>query len=439
MNFRDSNLSAGLLVPLLLLSCAGEAPPAERRPDVLFLTVDTLRADHLGFHGYPGPTSPQLDKFARESVVFENAIAQSSWTLASLASLMTSHWVGELGIRDFRSHLPTSATTLAEVLSDNGYETGAVGSHLVFLDKYGLRQGIADFDDELVLRDFGRSHRAISSKQISDKGLAWMAERRDSAKPWFLWLHYFDPHVPYQEHPSVGDKFGTSPIGRYDGEIAFTDAQMGRVLRRAKASERPLVVVFTADHGEEFNDHGKNSHGHTLYQELIHVPLFIRGPGLAPASIPDLVRLVDVMPTLFELLRIPLDQRPTELVGQSLLPLTRGDTLEPQPSLSELRFHADTHVDALIRGRWKLIVPRTEAPVELYDLEDNRKESKNLAERRPKLVESLREQMDLMTSEAWTRGESSATELELDPDEIDALQGLGYMGDDEDAADDERP
>jgi len=429
MTLRTRHFGLVLFALPLLPGCASEEPVVVRAPDLLFITVDTLRADHLGFHGYPLPTSPRLDRFASESVVFENADAQSSWTLASLASLMTSRWVGELGIRDFRSHLPNSVTTFAEILKETGYETAAVGSHLVFLAKYGLRQGISDFDDELVLRDFGRSHRAISSKQVSDKGIAWMAARTESERPWFLWLHYFDPHIPYQEHSSFSKAFGTSQMGRYDGEIAFTDAQIGRVLKRSRDSNRPLITVFTADHGEEFSDHGQKSHGHTLYQELIHVPLVIQAPGLVPARIAERVRLVDVMPTLFELLELRSDLLPESTVGQSLLPLLRGEEFEPRPSLSELRFNKKTDVDAITRGRWKLIVPRTTDIPELYDLSGNGQELKNMAERRPELVQSLREELDALTSEAWTRGTGESDVLDLEPEDIEALQDLGYMGD----------
>ena len=428
MTPRIRPFGVALLALPLFLGCAGEVAGGAGKPDLLFITVDTLRADHLGFHGYPMPTSPRLDRFASESVVFENADAQSSWTLASLASLMTSQWVGELGIRDFRSHLPNSVITLAEVLKETGYETAAVGSHLVFLAKYGLRQGISDFDDELVLRDFGRSHRAISSKQVSDKGIAWMAARSGSEQPWFLWLHYFDPHVPYQVHSSVSRAFDSSQMGRYDGEIAFTDVQIGRVLKRAKDSSRPLITIFTADHGEEFSDHGQKSHGHTLYQELIHVPLVIQAPGLAPTRITERVRLVDVMPTLFELLDLESGLLPENTVGQSLLPLLRGEAFTPQPSVSELRFNKKTDVDAIIRGRWKLIIPRTTDIPELYDLSGNGQELKNMADRRPELVQSLRDELDTLTREAWKGSASGSDVLELELEDIEALQDLGYMG-----------
>ncbi|MFT7665301.1 MAG: choline-sulfatase, partial [Planctomycetota bacterium] len=339
--------------------------------NLLFVTVDTLRADHLSLYGYSRATSPNLDRFGEQSVVFENATAQTSWTLGSLASLMSSQWVGQLNVRDFRSRVSESVVTLAEVLRGVGYETAAVGTHLVFLEKYGLRQGIDQFDDDLVLSDYRDSHRAITSKQVTEKALTWLGERRSSeqVQPWFLWLHYFDPHIPYLKHPGLVSPFGTGVRDRYDGEIVFTDAQVGRVLDFVGESTTPTVVVFTADHGEEFNDHGGKEHGHTLYQELLHVPLLIRAPGLSPRRVPGRVGLVDVMPTVLALLEISDSNQPAGLVGRSLLPEMNGEIVDPAPNLSELRLRDHTNVDALISGRWKLIVPRNTEVPELYELD----------------------------------------------------------------------
>ena len=421
----------------MLVGCGEQAtlPDAVDGTNLLFVTVDTLRADHMGLYGYGRPTSPNLDRFGEQSVVFENATAQTSWTLGSLASLMSSQWVGQLNVRDFRSKISDSVVTLAEILQDVGYETAAVGTHLVFLEKYGLRQGIDQFDDDLVLADYRDSHRAITSQQVTEKALAWLGKRRGAdqsksqSKPWFLWLHYFDPHIPYLKHPGSVSPFGTGVRDRYDGEIVFTDAAIGRVLEYIEDDPTPTVVVFTADHGEEFNDHGGKEHGHTLYQELLHVPLIIRAPDLKPTRVSARVSLVDVMPTVLALLDIPDGARPTNLVGRDLMPEINGEILDPAPALSELRLREHTDVDALIRGRWKLIVPRNTGIPELYELDSNPTETRNMATRRPEIVASMRAKLDLLTKGAWETEDHAAESIELDAGEVEALKNLGYLGD----------
>ncbi len=411
-------------------SCAVEQE--DERRSVLFVTVDTLRADHLGLYGYERETSPALDRFADGATVFDHAVAQTSWTLGSLASLLTSRWVSSLGIRNFRSALDEEATTLAEVLRDAGYETAGIGTHVVFQEKYGLLQGIDAFDGDLVHGTYADSHRAITSKKVTDKALAWLGERRGGGRPWFLWLHYFDPHIPYARHPGITERFGDDGIDRYDGEIAFTDRHLGRVLEALEQrDERPIVVV-TADHGEEFQDHGDYEHGHTLYRELVRVPLIVSAPHL-PGSrgrrVPDLVRLVDVAPTVLELAGVPADRFSAATPGRSFLPLLSGRPDDaPRPALSELRLRTDTSMDSLVSGRFKLVVRHADAVEELFDIESDPFEQNDIAEWRPGRVAGLRKLLEELLAE----GEKApAVEIELDDDEVRALEDLGYLGADD--------
>lgn len=414
--------TARLLLAALL--AAGCGAPGERRPDVLLVTVDTLRADRLGVYGYDRGTSPELDRFAAGAVVFEAAQAQTSWTLGSLASLITARWVSDLGIRDFRSRLAADETTLAEVLAAAGYRTGAVGTHVVFQEKYGLVQGIPEPDEELVRASFEESHRAVTSERVSDAALAWIAARSRDAAPWFLWLHYFDPHIPYLRHPGFTERFGDGGSERYDGEVAFTDFHLGRVLRAAAAGDRPLVAAVTSDHGEEFLDHGGREHGHTLYQELVRAPLLVSAPGFAPARVPERVRLVDLAPTLCELAGLPGALRGR---GRSLVPLMRGEgEAGERPCLAELALREPTAADALVLGRWKVVVPRSGGAPELYDLERDPRELRDLAPTSPERVAELAALLEAQRGAPRT----APSPLELDEEELRVLSDLGYLGDD---------
>ncbi|MFN0008802.1 MAG: sulfatase, partial [Planctomycetota bacterium] len=298
----------------LLLSCE----PSGGRPNVLFVSIDTLRADHLGCYGWPRPTSPNLDALASKSVVFESAQSSSSWTLPSLASLMTSMQASAHSCDQIASRLDPSYTTMAEILRDSGYDTAFVASHVFLSAGYGLQQGFTHVDTRIL-----QDESAITSPAVTDWGLAWLHDKAaaDDGVPWFLWLHYFDPHAPYLVHEGISERFGTeTDLDRYDGEIAFTDQHLGRLLEafeRLGLAENTILVVV-ADHGEEFGEHGVQGHGYDLHEEVVRGPLIVRAPGIAPRRVSEVVPTVDVMPTLLELCGA---RGRNEVEGRSLLPL----------------------------------------------------------------------------------------------------------------------
>ncbi|MBC8451396.1 MAG: sulfatase, partial [Planctomycetes bacterium] len=356
MRLRESLPALGLLVPLL--GC-GAAPSGPQRPNVLLITVDTLRQDHLGCYGYERPTSPHLDALAKSAVVFEDAQVQAPWTLPSLASLMTGLETTAHGCRSFHDALAPSYETLAERLFAAGYDTAAVASHVFLGRDYGLDQGFVHFDDELVL-EMTRSDEVISSPKITQKGLDFLAAQagaRDagSSRPWMLWLHYFDPHAEYLRHQGISGQFGTQrPVDLYDGEIAFTDRWIGRLLDglATHGFEQDTIVVFTADHGEEFGDHGRVDHGHTLYRELLDVPLIVRVPGGTPRRVATMVRSIDLANTLLELTELPPLR---EGHGVSLVPLLEGRLLDVPASLAELERDAALSATAWVESDRKAI------------------------------------------------------------------------------------
>jgi len=410
---------------LLALGC-GE--PTDSPQNLLLITIDTLRVDHLGAWGYERRTSPGIDALAAQSVVFEEARSQSSWTLPSLASLMTSFYTSTHGCWDFDSRLSDSFTTLAEILTDNDYATAGVASHIFLAERYALNQGFQEYDQDLVLEGFA-SHAQITSPRITDKGIAWLAGRRHDPAPWFLWLHYFDPHAAYKRHPDISEAFGVErPVDLYDGEIAFTDRAVARLLARLAELDlaKQTIVVLTADHGEEFYDHRGKLHGKTLYHEVIRVPLMIRAPGYAPRRVRGAVRSVDLLPTLLELMGLP---PPVEAEGLSLVSAMRGAPLDARPVLTEVQSTQYGKSESLAVGRWKLIRRDPEPSMLLFDLEADPEEKRNVAAEHPELVAELIEQMESTTkrARALSTHYGGPLRLQLSPNETKSLRQLGYL------------
>jgi arylsulfatase A-like enzyme len=427
-NSSPGHSLAALAAALVLSACApASSPPAH----LLLVTIDTLRPDHLGAYGYSRPTSPNLDRFARAAVVFERAYGTSSWTLPSVASLFTAEYPSGHRCRGNRSSLAPGFETLGERLAAAGFATGAVVSHVFFARRYGLDQGFADYDDELVLAQTGDSHRAVSSPAISAKARAWLEARSTAGdgRRWFLWLHYFDPHADYVAHAGVTERFGEAPLDRYDGEIAFTDAHVGEVLSvlAALGFERDTLVIVVSDHGESFGEHGLPGHRITLHEEELRVALLLRAPGVAARRVAAPVSLVDVAPTALELLGLsPLPPA----AGVSLVPAMRGAPFErPMPILADLRSALDwRRAFALVAGSWKLMEHRTKG-AELYDLASDPGERKNLAAERPQITQRLLWIRRTVSASAVTRGEAvrEVPEIPLDPELERRLEALGYV------------
>jgi len=413
-------------------SCGEPAAEEARGPNVLLISVDTLRADHLSFHGYGRATSPRLDAFAAQSTVFEEARSSASWTLPGLASILTSRFSSGHGCWTSESSLSAEVPTLAELFRDAGYDTACVVSHIFLTGRYGLQRGFVHFDDEL---DFPavHPHETRSSPRVTERGVAWLEQKAlaPDGHPWLLWLHYFDPHDTYLAHEEAPGFGGEHEVDLYDGEIRYTDAHLGRVLealeRTGLAGE--TVVVLTADHGEEFRDHGGLRHGKTLYREQLHVPLVLRAPGFAPLRVPELVRTVDVLPTLLELCGLA---PPAGLEGRSLVPHMRGEATDERPALAELRLRDGHHFDAVVSGGWKLIVDVEDGEPQLYDLAGDPGEQRDLADERPEEVRRLRVLLEGLVSDSRALAPAEgSSRVHLSPEDLEVLEDLGYVGEEE--------
>jgi arylsulfatase A-like enzyme len=337
---------------------------------VLLVTIDALRADHLGAYGYKRKLSPNIDALAAESVVFERAYAQAPHSSFSLSSLMASEYLHETV--ELGHGLPRA--TLPRVLGAAGYRDAAFFPLGIFHTE-GQRLGEYQKDAFGFVR---RDHRDLTAEPLTDAALEEMDRIvGEGEPPAFLWVHYFDVHEPYD-----ATTFGTSPVDRYDSEIEIVDRALGRLLKGIEAkAKRDVIVVLSADHGEEFRDHGGVYHGSSLYEEQVRVPLLIRAPELPPRRIVEQVECVDVAPTLAAM---ATGKVPTTMRGDDLRAVMFGRTPNAGPA-----FGAVVHKRMAVRWPHKLIADLRFGLFELYDLEQDPLEHRNLAKREPALLESM--------------------------------------------------
>lgn len=400
---------------------------------VVLLCLDTLRADHLGTYGYARDTSPAIDAFAATGVVFERAIAQAASTLPSHRALFQSR---------LASHADESAPVLAEVLSREGFRTAAFTGGGNVSAAFGFGRGFERYDED-------RGGLAASLPKVE----AWL--RAGAGERFFLFLHTYDVHLPYDPPPPFATMFGepydgpvtgansrallraqrgldgtdASPapltradreriVGLYDGGIRYTDGQVARLL--ALLDELGLAattaVVLLSDHGEEFLDHGSWIHSHTVFDELVRVPLVFRVPGREPSRVDAQVRLLDVAPTLLDLVGV---EAPDAWTGRSLGSAIDGSAVAPRPAVSEMG-----RWQALALPPWKLV--RGVGPTRLFDLASDPGEQRDLAAREPERAEELEGALSLALGEQ--RGPVEALEEgPADAALTERLRELGYI------------
>ncbi|MCB1057244.1 MAG: sulfatase-like hydrolase/transferase, partial [Acidobacteria bacterium] len=410
---------------LVLLGCLGisipfsahaETPQAPRRPDVLLITIDTLRPDALGWIGGKNAT-PNLDALAAEGVRFPAAVSPVPITLPAHTSLMTALIPPRHGVRDNGQLLGSGAQTLAEALQTEGYATAAFVSGYPLSPEFGLDRGFDRYDG-ILASDGGPLE--WSAAETTRRALEWLST---APRPWFLWIHYYDPHDPY-EPPQRLLKPG--PRGAYDGEVAAVDEALGALLAGAAKASANRLTVFTADHAESLGEHGERTHGFFIYDSTTLVPLVFHWPGklkpLEPkAEHETLPRLIDVAPTICALLGLP---EWNGVDGESLLPLLTGRPQQiPAAYLESLRpWHSYgwAPLKGMRREGWKLIVaPRPE----LYELSSDHAEAVNRIDDQPnparRIAGALRsaEQQPALAS-------SSAVDAET----LARLRSLGYTG-----------
>lgn len=407
---------------MLLAGCGADDAAG---PNVLLLSVDTMRADRLGAFGYGRPTSPELDALAATSTVFLRAQTQAPWTLPSLASLITGMPSTTHACWTPRTQLDSSFQTMAELLLRAGYDTLAVANQPFLSRQHGLQQGFVHYDDELTLQS-----PAVTSERVSDKViqlLEWKAGSSDT-RPWLLWAHYFDPHEDYVAHPGLSEDFGTdTDSDAYDGEIRFTDLHLGRVL--ASLNELQLdettVVILVTDHGDAFGDHGLTGHGNSLYEELIRSPLIIRVPGLKARQVTANAQTTDILPTVLELAQQAI---PSGIAGRSLMPYLRGEQPATAATLSEVDRPGTPLQRSVTLGDWKLIHHYGSGRSELYNLNQDPRELLDVSASEPQTLADLKDELQRLVSAAQAAAADYQTDagLNLNPGAEMELTNLGY-------------
>ncbi len=436
--------------------------PSRSRPNVLLLVCDTLRADHLGCYGYTRPTSPNIDEFASGALLFENALSSSPWTRPSMGSLFTSLYPHQHKAFYWEDQLDNDCLTLAEIFRNFNYSTFAIQTNVLVTQYYNFHQGFQRFDE--IINE--------KADKVTEKFNSWISKNK--TKPFFAYLHFMDVHLPYEAprefnrifEPETIDsvlndipgayevrilnEVGLSPqdkqhfINMYDAEIRYFDHYFGQIIDNLKKLDilEDTIIVLTADHGEEFWDHNGCEHGHTLYNELIHIPLIIKySSKLQSKRIKTHVKLQDLTPTLLNLCRI---KNTIELRGRDLF----LDTKSGEPQQEEIFFEAigfGAEKKGVIKDGWKLIdntgkkdedamdlflemtryiMPEYEKGYELYNIDQDFSEKNNLIKEHPQIAARLKTYLELFKSESFEQRKTEDKDREK---KLEHLKSLGYV------------
>jgi arylsulfatase A-like enzyme/Tfp pilus assembly protein PilF len=401
---------------------ASTAPaPAELRPNVLLVTIDTLRADRVGAYGRASAHTPTLDRLAREGVLVEDAVVEVPQTRPSHATILTGRLPYEHGLRDnYSPPLAAGTPTLATVLRAAGWDTAAfIGAYPVSRLS-GLDRGFDLYDDPFSANDVaddGRTERRAG--EVVDRALAWL--RTPRGRPFLAWVHLFDPHAPYEAPAPWGRRFAKSP---YDGEVAYADAEVGRLVAWLDSSSLrgKTLLVVTSDHGEGLGDHGEDEHMFFVYDSTIRVPLVLSWPGRLPAArrAAGQFRSVDLLATVLDLAAV---EAPTTSGVSRAAALVSGGRLARTDSYAET-LYAQLHfgyapLRALRGGGWKYIdAPRPE----LYHLAEDPGETRNLVSQQAAVAAELRRRLA-----AHGAGAPAAALPSVDPEAAERLAALGYV------------
>jgi len=385
------------------------------------VTIDTLRPDRLGGYGYSQIETPNLDKVARRGVLFENAVAPAPLTAPSHASMMTGVYPTVHKVRNTGGFvLSPSQATLAKILQDQGWDTAAFIGSSVLKKRFGLNQGFATYDDEMPA-SAGGSAEAEPERRASDvvdRAAKWLDTQ--SGKPFFLWVHVYDPHIPYDPPSPFREKYRDRP---YEGEIAYTDQQLGRLFDSAAKKSPPenTLIAVLSDHGESFSDHGEYTHGVFLYDSTLRIAFLMAG-GAIPEGVrvKQQARTIDLLPTVLELVG---GKGLAESQGTSLVPSFKSKEVPTTYSYAETLFPklnmGWAEMRAIRTNRWKYI--RAPKP-ELYDLVQDPGETSNVIASHPAEVKELEASLNRVSVSTEKVAPSA-----MDPRTLRQLKSLGYL------------
>ena len=405
-------------------------PRSPAQVNVLLITVDTLRADHVGAYGAKQAETPTIDSLARDGVLFERAYSQVPLTLSSHTSLLTGTYPFNNGVQDFTGQpLRPDMRTVAQALKANGYNTGAVVSSYVLDRSWGLDRGFDLYYDVFKGSSFLENDPGLVERKAApsvDEALGWLRQPR--AKPFFLWLHLYDPHSGYEPPEPFRTRFAESP---YDGEIAYADSQLARLITylRQQRLYDPMLIIFASDHGESLGEHGEKEHGFFVYHSTLHVPLVIKPPAasrIRPHRVAEPVAIVSIAPTIVAMLdlRDPIQE---QFETGGLLDKGKKDNPGAADVYSESFYSFSSFgwnpLRTINTGNYQYI----DAPKpELYDLRNDPGETKNLVAEQSAVASVLNEKIKGLVNRYAPR-EGSAAGSGLSAEAAEKLRALGYM------------
>jgi len=439
------------LVILSLYNIIDNKKNGPKGPNVIFIIIDTLRADHLSCNGYHRNTTPNIDKLSLDSIFYKNAISAAPWTTPSIASIFTAKFPVVLGFEDEPIILDDQFLTLAEIFKENNYKTRAIISHHYISSILGFHQGFDSYNEQNA-----KGHSHISSPSITAKAVSFLNKQKQSKNKFFLFLHYFDPHSDYILHENynyypdyTGPLYSGQPIyelqgkapdlsandieyikALYDSEISYTDKYIGKFLHKLKESGlyNDSLIILTSDHGEEFFERGDHfiGHGTTLYQEQIHVPLIIKLPGENNKKLNiNYFGLIDLMPTII-----------------SYSHLKNINTLKKANNIKDYKKYPGSHQNiisetkwrnvqqSVIEKGWKLIYNHTRDTKELFNLMEDPAESRNLLMSNNKVLNKLNTTLTKWSDYIDSQKSQMCIEIKrpnFTPEQKEQLKSLGYL------------
>jgi arylsulfatase A-like enzyme/Tfp pilus assembly protein PilF len=403
----------------------------DNRPNILIVTIDTLRADRVRCYGYEKINTAVMDQLSHEGVLFEDVSCAVPLTLPSHASIFTALYPFSHGMRHNQSFIKTwNKPTLAEILRQQGYKTAAFLASSILDSQFGLDHGFEFYDDAFAI-SLGQIREAFAEKSastVAKSALDWLQQNKEGK--FFLWIHFFDPHDPYVPPEPFKSQYPENP---YDGEVAYTDSVLGEVFAKLKEWQlyRNTLIIVTSDHGEGLGDHKEVGHGYFIYESTLRVPLIFFWQGKIPSNkrIKVPVRLIDIMPTVLDLLDIPLK---VAIDGKSFKSLILGKERNKYNPRGESSYFESYYARLILNwselrglreGNWKYI----DAPKpELYNLASDPEELKNLYQTNKHIAQNLKAKLEHIAG-----GEKAALakpEQTPDPKLLAKLESLGYLG-----------
>lgn len=427
-------LGSLLLATVILVGQACKSKVRAERPNILFITVDTMRWDHLGLFGKVDIDTPVMDRLAEGGVLFENMIVSAPLTRISHASMFTGLYPPQHGVRDnVVASLSPEANTLAELLKKKGYSTGAVVSGFPVIAVSGLAQGFDYYDDTMLKEYYDNQGRQrvrevpeIKAEEVTKKAVNWLREQASQDKPWFMWVHYYDPHALYDPPPPFDVIYKTRP---YTGEVAYVDVNIGMLLAELKklGLREKTLIVLTSDHGEGLGEHDESTHSYLAYDSTIKVFAILNWEGKIPAGkrVSYQVRNIDLFPTVLEIAGVKI---PKSIPAVSLVSYYAGSANQELPAYSEtLTFNQEFKwypIYSMRDGHFHYIEAKEN---ELYDVQQDEKETNNLAnvkvDDKKRLAGLLKKIIEEMKKGVKLEPET----VKLTESDLARLKALGYI------------